>query len=104
VPLPVTVLEERSEIVWRDRRFYFTQRRPLEARPYEGDAECGVCGEPAGGCVAITCSGCGAVSHEGALREGGERACFSHRSGCPGCGLDRPDFAWSPEGEERCSI
>lgn len=95
-PLSVCVLHERSELLVAGARLYFTARRPLEVARYTGDAACGVCGDPADGALAIACSACGAVAHEGALAEGGERACFSHRGACPGCQLPLEAFAWLP--------
>ena len=97
-PLDVSVLEERAEIVLGGKRLYFTGREPLAVSRHEGDASCGVCGDPARGSEAIECTNCAAVTHEGALAEGGERLCFSHRGACPGCQLRREDFDWTPDG------
>ncbi len=98
-PLDVIVLEERIELVIRGARLYFTAREPLVIARHEGAASCGVCGEPVKDCDAIGCTSCAAVTHEGALADGGERLCFSHRGSCPGCQLRREDFDWTPEAD-----
>lgn len=97
-PLPVTVLDERAEIVLGGARLYFTAREPLSIALYAGEASCSVCGDPARDCIAIVCTGCGAVAHEGRLAGGEPRLCFTHRGSCPGCELRREDFAWWPDG------
>lgn len=98
-PLDVLVLEEGMELVMGGARLYFTAREPLVIARHQGDALCGVCGEPAKGCDAVACTSCAAVTHEGALADGGERLCFSHRGSCPGCQLRREDFNWTPEAD-----
>lgn len=99
-PLGVLVLQERAEVAIGRERLYYTAREPLVIARHEGDANCGVCGEPAKGCDAITCTSCAAVTHEGALVDGGERLCFTHRGSCPGCQLRREDFEWTPEADD----
>lgn len=96
-PLPVSLLDERSEIVLGGERVYFSARRPLSVTRYAGDASCGVCGDRVDGCEAVVCTHCSAVTHEGALVDAGERHCLSERGACPGCQLHREDFDWSPE-------
>lgn len=98
-PLDVLVLEENMEVVIGRARFYYTTREPLVIARHQGDASCGVCGDPVKGCDAIGCARCAAVTHEGALADGGERLCFSHRGSCPGCQLRREDFDWTPEAD-----
>jgi hypothetical protein len=97
-PVDVCVLAERDEIVIGDRRLYFTARQPLVVERYDGGGSCGVCGDAVRGCDAIACTHCGAVTHAGALADGGERSCFEHRGSCPGCGLRAEDFEWMPDG------
>lgn len=96
-PLPLSLLEERSEIVLGGERIYFSARRPLALTRYAGDASCGVCGDRVDGCEAVVCTHCAAVTHDGALVREGERRCLSERGACPGCQLRREDFDWSPE-------
>ncbi len=96
-PLSVLVLQERAEVAIGRERLYYTTREPLVIARHQGDTNCGVCGEPAKGCDAITCTSCAAVTHEGELADGGERLCFTHRGSCPGCQLRREDFEWTPE-------
>ncbi len=99
-PLDVLVLEEHMEIVLGGARIYFTAREPLVIARHEGAANCGVCSEPVKDCDAIGCTSCAAVTHEGALADGGTRNCFSHRGSCPGCQLRREDFDWTPETDD----
>lgn len=97
-PLRVCVLGERSEIALARTRFYFTARRPLAVTRHTGGAaDCALCGESVEGAQVIACTGCGAVTHEGALAGGEERRCFSHHGRCPRCHVSRDDFAWIPE-------
>jgi hypothetical protein len=96
-PVDVRVLVERDEIVFGENRAYFTSRAPLEVSRQEEDASCGVCGDGVRGCEVIHCTHCAAVSHAGALLDGGARDCFAHRGSCPGCGLRKQDFEWMPE-------
>jgi hypothetical protein len=96
-PVDVCVLAERDEIVLGKGRLYFTAREPLSVARYEGHASCGVCGDAVRGCVAITCTHCAAVTHAGTLADGGERSCFEHRGSCPGCGLRKEEFQWTPD-------
>ena len=100
-PLEGCGLAAGDEIVLGADRFYFTARRPLAVARYEGDASCGVCGDAVLGCDAIQCTHCSAVTHAGALADGGARPCFEHRGSCPGCGLRADDFEWMPDGDDR---
>ena len=100
-PVDVCALAERDEIVLGAARLYFTARRPLVVARHEDDASCGVCGDNARGCDVIACTHCAAVTHAGALPDGGERDCFAHRGSCPGCGLRKDDFEWMPDGDDR---
>jgi len=97
VPLGLTVLGERAELVLARTRLYFTAREPLTVTSHVGEPEeCALCGDPLEGSQVIQCTGCGATSHEGALPDGSERLCFSHHGRCPRCRLTREDFAWTP--------
>jgi hypothetical protein len=99
-PVDVCVLSERDEIVLGGSRAYFSARTPLVVSRHDDDASdavCGVCSDAVRGCEVITCTHCSAVTHAGALRDGGLRDCFEHRGSCPGCGLHKQDFEWMPE-------
>jgi hypothetical protein len=97
MPLRIAVLEERSEILVRGERLYFSGRDPLVVTRREADGPCRVCNDPTAGAECVACPQCGAVAHEGALAAGGERHCFSHVGRCSGCGLTPGDFDWTPE-------
>jgi hypothetical protein len=99
-PVDVCVLGERDEIVLGGSRAYFTSRTPLAVSRCDdeaSDATCGVCSDVVGGSEVIACTHCSAVTHAGALSDGGTRDCFEHRGSCPGCGLRKQDFEWMPD-------
>lgn len=97
-PLGLAVLGERSELMLGGVRLYFTAREPLVVSRCAASAEeCALCGDACEGALVVRCSGCGAVTHEGALRDGRELLCFSHGGRCPRCQLTREDLDWTPE-------
>jgi hypothetical protein len=96
-PLGLAVLDERAELVLNGTRLYFTAREPLVVERYAGAPDdCALCGDPLEGALVISCTGCGAITHEGTLGDGRELLCFTHHGRCPRCRLQREDFAWMP--------